>query len=364
MTDEKNLEQRLKSALPPQKAPEELRMKLRQELMRQPQTRRKHSGLPLGIASIAAVLVLGLVLWPTLFPNLPTLPSIASTGPVTRGASGGPGFELKLVYTKAGQLAELPVKVDAVFYPPVPFSPQAVTEAAARLGVSGEVVTEPWQDGQTHRIDGPSGETVIIFPSGFYNYHRPTPAEFEADAFPSKAELVDAAKGFLSRLGIDPVSAQLGEIKVPETVDFDTAEIYFTPTYITNQVSISPYARVLVGPDKEIYGAGWVWPAGDQEVNTYSTRSIAAAWQDVQAGKGKLVVDYHAITGPVAGTVINGTAQVTEASIAYILTYGPDAGVVLQPVAAFTGEATLEDGSKVPFTVYTEAVQERYYQPK
>lgn len=98
-------------------------------------------------------------------------------------------------------------------------------------------------------------------------------------------------------------------------------------------------------------------------MNAYPLRTAAEAWADIAAGgQGILEINYADVPGPVDGNVVRGTGRIQENTIGYILTYEEDGTVILQPVAAFRGVAEVDDGTQVPFKVYTQAVKNQFYQ--
>lgn len=362
--DDKKLEEGIRMAYPKIKAPEPFKQTLKQDLLRKPARRKNKTGWLYTAAAVAAVLILTFTFWPdspgTPPVNLPLLPPLTSTGPVTQGASGGPGFTVELTY-EIGQLSALPAEANAYRYKAIPFSEAALAALAVRLGIPGEVREEPWQDGITYVAGSTDDKIVLAFPSGYYNYSRPIPDSWGLQSFPAEEELVTAAKGFLPSLGIDPAGVQVRDVKIPGNDDYAIAYVTFTPKAVPRQISVSPYAQLQVGPDGEIYSAAWVWPTELEDTQSYPLGSVQEAWADIEDGKGIIAMNLEDVVGPTEGTVLTGTGTIQENYVGYILTYDAADNVVIQPVAAFSGTATLEGGQEVPFTVYTQAVLPEHY---
>ncbi len=346
-------------------------MELKQRLLSEPEALGNPStvfpGWKAGIAlsGVAAALVLAFLAGPILSPyrNLPPLPPLASTGRETEGASAGPGFTVTLDYSLTGDLGSLPEQAPVYRYAPPPFGPEAAQAVAAKLGITGAVQTEPWQDTIIYSVGSAEDRTLMSFPDGYYNYYRANPDQTDGENLPAAAELDAAAQAFIGRLGITPAQLQRQRVDYPESDAVPaTARLFYVPREPGNQVSISPYIMVTVGADKEIYGMSWVWPEAAPENAAYPLREAAAAWAEVQAGKGRLVIDYREIPGPAEGTQIKGVGRVEAMQVGYVLTYATDGAMVLQPVAAFAGTAALENGMQLPFIVYTGAIADRYYQ--
>ena len=119
--DEKKLEESLRSAFPLHKTPESFKQSLKQELLSMPKKSKKKVSWLYTATTLAAVIILTIVLWPResqapIPPvNLPTLPPLTSTGRTTGGASPGPGFEVDLSYT-IGPISTLPAQASAYYY--------------------------------------------------------------------------------------------------------------------------------------------------------------------------------------------------------------------------------------------------------
>jgi hypothetical protein len=356
--DENNWERGLRAALPPKKASEEFKMELKQRLLdNYPNRQRKQSGWKwMGLVA-ALLLVIGNLVWQSMTPvDLPLLPSLASADRETLGASAGPGFTVELSYQLQSGLKDLPDRVAAHRYNAVPFSAEDAEELAGRLGVDGQAVQEQWQDSHIFVV-GEGEKTLVAFPDGFRNYFRHYPAT--EHPFGSEAELVAAAKQFLPQLGIDEESVTLLSV-VPGSVDTPAA-VMFVPAEFSNQVSVAPYARISVGADQEIYAAGWVWPMERIQSIDYPTRTVEQAWNDVLAGNARISLDYSQLQGPVSGNVLVGDAMISDVAVGYLLTYDQNGEMVMQPVAAFSGEASFADGSELPVTVYTALIADSYY---
>jgi len=380
---EKELAEALRKAFPLRKAPEPFRQKLKQELS-QMQIRQKKNNLLKAAAAIAAVFILVLALQSldVLPPNgqnnpqtpktpnspleppvnLPALPPLTATGPITGGASPGPGFEVELTYER-GPLNALPTEAKAFRFRAVPFSEEALAAAAAKLGITGEITEELWQDSKTYQIGDPENGMMIIFPNGYYSYARPLPAELQGQSLPAEKEIIQAAREFLIKIGIDPAKAAAKKVELPEAGSYySLAHVTFIPKEPGPQISISPFARIQVAPGGEVHNAGWVWPTELESSASYPLRSAEAAWQDIEDGKGIIAISYDQVPGPVEGVIAEGHGKIEENFIGYILTYDQDYNVVMQPVAAFRGTATFADGTSVPFTVYTKAIDPGYYE--
>ena len=381
--DEKELEEALRKALPLRKAPEAFRQKLKGELLQMPvRQKKKNSVLKLAVAVAAVfILVFALQLLDVLPPNgqnnpqppktpntpleppgnLPSLPPLTATGPITGGASAGPGFEVRLTYEK-GPLGTLPDAATVFRYKAIPFSKEAIASAAARLGITGEVTEELWQDSKTYQIGDPETGMMIIFPNGYKSFDCPLYDDLQGQSLPAEKEIIQAAGEFLAKIGIDPAQAAVKKIELPEANSFyPLAHVTFIPQKPAPQISISPFARVQVAPGGEVHSAGWVWPTELESSESYPLRSVEAAWQDIEDGNGILAISYDQVPGPVEGTIVTGHGKIEENFIGYVLTYDQDYNVFLQPVAAFRGTATFPDGTAVPFTVYAEAVAPAYY---
>jgi hypothetical protein len=367
------LEEKLRRALPVQTGGEEYKMELKQRLLSEPLTNRQRTGqrrgIPAwayGIGGIAAVLVLALLAGPVLLPgrNLPKLPPLDATGIETQGASAGPGFTVELALSDFPTLPliSLPDQASTYRYGPMLFSPEAVQATAAKLGITGAVSTEAWQDANVYSIGNANTGALMLFPDGYQNYHRNLPDELTGRSLPAAAELTGAAEAFLAKLGITPAELKLKNIDYPDSDRVPTtARLFYVPDQPANIVSVSPYIMVTVGADREIYGVSWVWLPELQRTDAYPLRKVEEAWADLKAGQGELVIEYRDIMGPVEGTVITGTGKVEGVNVGYLLTYDASGEVVLQPVYAFSGTATLSDGMQLPFTSYTRAVAEEYY---
>jgi|GEM_PF-6361096 len=374
MEPEDNLEEKLRQALPLQTGREEFRMELKEKLMRLETSRlperhqRKQPGFSLrayALGGIAAALALAFLVGPALLPQreLAPLPPLAAIGPETQGAAAGPGFTVELNYTLTGALGVLPAEAPVYRHEPMPFSPDTVKATADKLGIAGEVTTDAWQDKYTYSIGSANDRYLMAFPDGYYSYNRMYPDNQSGMKLPDETELTGAAEIFIKQLGINPAGIELQRIDYPESDEVPaTAMLFYVPRQPGNQVSVAPYIAVRVGTDKEVYNAGWIWPAALTQTVSYPLRTADEAWAAVQAGKGKLVIEYRDILGPAEGTAVYGSGKVETVKVGYILTYAETGEVVLQPVAAFSGTATLEDGMTLPFTVYTEAVDQKYYQ--
>ncbi|MGI6344036.1 MAG: hypothetical protein ACOX18_03075 [Bacillota bacterium] len=353
-----DLEDDVKQALSPVRAPRQFREGLKYKLTDAQQVRRPRRSLFVGWMAVAAALLvsLGYLLWPD-FHSPATLPPLASTGPEIQGASGGPGFAVELEYSLGQNLGTLPREVTAYWYAPFGVSAETVQEVAAGLGVSGEVVTEAWQDGVIQRIGDDETGMVMGFPQGYYSYLAPVPAE---PGRHSKADVLEAALAFLPKIGVQPEEVRLQSIVLPEEEGYYQASVRFVRKDIDNQVSIAPFVNVVLAADNTVTSAGWIWPRDLAGTSQYPTRALEAAVDDLLAGNGVLVIDYHQLPFPV-GEVLPGQGYIESVEVGYVLTYADDGQVALQPVAAFQGTAEFADGSQFPFTVYTEIVEGQYY---
>lgn len=366
---EKDLAEKLRQALPQLTGREEFRRELRDRILKAEPGRVRRSEFPLRLSAlggIAAVLLLVFLAAPALIPRrkLATLPPLTATGPETQGAAAGPGFTAELSYSLAGELGDLPEEALVYRHGPMSFSPEEVRATAAKLGITGEVTAAAWQDKIIYQIGTAGGRMLIAFPDGYTNYYRPLPENI-GNELPPEPELQAAAAAFISQLGFDPGEMKLRNVEYPESDEVPaTASFFYGPVQPENVVGAAPYFQVTAGADGEIYGAGWIWPAGRPQTAAYPVRKAAAAWAAVQSGRGELVIDYRDIPGPAAGTTVSGQGKVDDVTIAYLLTYADTGEVVLQPVAAFRGTAVLEDGTTLPFTVYTEAVDAGYYEDR
>ncbi|NLN07078.1 MAG: hypothetical protein GX167_05595 [Firmicutes bacterium] len=278
------------------------------------------------------------------------------------GASAGPGFEVKLTYEK-GPLSALPAAATVFRYKAIPFSKEALAAVAAGLGITGEITEELWQDSKTYQIGDPETGMMIIFPNGYKSFDRPLPDDLQGQSLPAEKEIIQAAGEFLTKIGIDPAQAAVKKVELPEAGSYyPLAHVTFVPKEPGPQISISPFARIQVASGGEIHNAGWVWPTELVSGKSYPLRSVEAAWQDIEDGKGIIAISYDLVPDPVEGTIVTGRGKIEENFIGYILTYDKDYNIVMQPVAAFRGTATFADGTAVPFTVYTEAIASAYYE--
>lgn len=353
------LERDLRAALPEQSAPEAFRMELQRRLSAhhsRPRRRRPFVGLA-GLAA-ALVLTVGYLIWPLLSgANLPGLPPLTALGRETQGASGGPGFTAVLNYRLEGNLGQLPKRATVKRYAPPAWSAEAIQQLAERLGVTGQPEQQAWQDTYIWSI-GSTAEMITAFPDGYVNYYRQTPERW-SQQFPSEAEQIASAQAFLVKLGIAPEAVRVRQVRPGD--QYSPAFVIFAAADYPEQISISPYVGVAVGADGQTYGASFVWPSSLQSSLDYPTRSLEQAWADVQAGQGKLVIDYTQLNGPVTGEQLLGSGTVTSSSVGYVLTYGEDNQMVMQPVAAFHGQASFADGQQAPFTVYVALISSGHY---
>lgn len=367
--DQDQFDKELKKALPALKAPEEFKQTLKKELLNMESNIRKPGRRPVfyAAAAIAAIFIFTFALWPNspgVDPGIirPNLPPLTATGPETLGASPGPGFTVELDYS-AGPLAALPSEAVVYRYKAVPFGKEALAAVAEKLGVVGEVTEERWQDGVTYQAGEPDQGMVIAFPNGYYSYNRPLPENLQAQTMKTETERIDAARDFLRSIGIDPDTAEIREIRSPGPDDYyPLTFVTFAPKTIANQVSYSPFAQVQVGPDGQVYSAGWLWPTELVSTIAYPLRSVEDAWRDIENGLGKIEIDLREVPGPVAGTVAEGSATIRGSFIGHILTYDDDGSIVMQPVAAFRGTAIFAGGKQLPFTVYSQGVEGTHYE--
>jgi hypothetical protein len=392
MVNEENshLEEQLRQTLPPVQAPPEFRAHLKQTLMeRHPRRGRRISprGWLLSLTAVAAVLVIALFASVGLRPragtrvpgplpspsggtpgpettygaNLPELPPLTATGEATLGASAGPGFEVKLEYSRPANLPGLPESAPVYSYLPITVDPDTVKQVAGRLGLTGEVSTEPWQTGRTFQVGDPARAVVIGFSNGYYSYWRPLPDTLAGKAFPSEDVLVAAAREFLTKLVAVPETAVVRSVEIPTRDEASVpraAYVTFAPSAIPRLISINPTVVIQVGADGQVYGGNWTWPETLKAETTYPVRPLDDAWQEVTAGLGVLAVDYRDLTAPQDNQPLRGSGLVTSANVGYVLTYAADGTLVVQPVAAFSGTAALDNGQSIPFTVYVKAVKQ------
>lgn len=354
-----DLERELSTALPQLVAPREFRSALGDRLLDAGPAPTNSQALWKRMVSLAAILIfsLGYLLWPALFAEERSLlPPLSAIGRETQGASPGPGFTVQLSYQLTGKLHALPPSAIVHRFAAPEFSAMAVKRLAQQLDISGEVQQEAWQDSHV-LVVGETARMLTVFPDGYRNYFR----SYAGDDSPSlpREQLVSVAEAFLPQIGIKSEQVQVTSVTAGDSVT--PAVVTFGLREPDNQISISPYARVSVGADLAIYGAAWVWPGAAHSTISYRTRGVEQAFADVQAGLGKLVIDYQQLPAPATGTVLSGQAVVTEARVGYLLTYDQAGDMVMQPVAAFSGEAAFADGTTFPFTVYSALIAGRYY---
>lgn len=160
----------------------------------------------------------------------------------------GPGFTVELDYT-AGNLTTLPAEAPVYLCSPIPFSRQALAEIAARLGVTGEIREEAWQDGITYAVGEADGKMLIAFPDGYYSYNLALSGEFTTRELPAREVLEERAKTFFMNIGIEAQSAVVREMLLPQPDDYyPLAYVTLTPGSVPRQVSYAPAAWIALGP--------------------------------------------------------------------------------------------------------------------
>lgn len=364
-----DLENKLQAAFPIKEAPEQFHSNLKKKILGTQTTKRKRgsSTWMYTVASIAAALILVFTFWTQgdvpikeTPKHLPQLPFISATGPETQGASAGPGYTVELDYRLDGELDALADEAKVYRYQST-FIKENVANVASKLGINGEVEIERWQDEQIYTVGNLEAKSLMVFPTGYFNYRRPVPEGLANRAMPEEEQLVQSAKEYIELIvnDIENVSFKGVEVLEPAT-KISTVIIKFDWKKINNQLSSSPYFEVEVGRDGEVYGARWMWPEQLISSDKYPLRSVDEAWDAVQADQGTIIIDYSELPFP-DGNIVLGSGKIQSTFTGYITTYDNNGEVVLQPVTSFKGIATFDNGVTIPFTVYSEAVKNDYY---
>ncbi len=169
------------------------------------------------------------------------------------------------------------------------------------------------------------------------------------------AAALAAAKTWLDEKGL-PLPADAGEGRVTRPVAGQVA-VTFNPRQPAGPFLGDPAIVVVFdAASGAVREASYRWPSGIADPTLIRLRPVAAAWADVQAGKGHAEVESPVPANTPPGTAFRGAARATTARIGWTLATNDDGTSYLLPIYVFEGAATLEGQSRpAPFRVFIPA---------
>jgi hypothetical protein len=299
-------------------------------------------------ASLGAMIALSAVVAPIAAQDT-TTPS-ADTELVTETASQLPAADLptmneqghafEVSSTFNGSFADVPVEAPVYSMQAKTYTAEEVQDIASRLGLEGEI-----QDlgNDTYSVEGETG-SLYATPGRLQFISSESEPEGE---LPSDEQAIASAREWLRVRNLLP--ANVGEGTILARVENPGRLIVgFQPVSPAPLISASPNVTATVGADGFVLEATYAWAelvAGE----TYQLRGAESAWAEVESRRAW--IDATLPTDQFApNTVIGGSVEYTQISIAYTTSGVPGQQQYLQPVYVFSGEMA-PDGSDQRFPV-------------
>lgn len=257
------------------------------------------------------------------------------------------GYVFELESTFSGSLASVPV--EAPVYA-MAFPERTAEEAKAiaeKFGIDSDVEE---QGTGTFVANGESGKLFVT--PGLVQFI--SSQEIPEGDLPSDEQAIAFAREYLRQVGMLP--ANVGDGKIQARVDDPPRVVVgFQPVQPAPMLSASPIIAVTLGPQGAVLETSMRW-ADLKEGDLYQLRGADAAWTEVQSKRSYLEVSLPSDTFD-PGSVITGTAEYTEVSLAYTSSGIPGEAQYLQPVYVFKGTVTPEGSDQsYPITAYVPAL--------
>ncbi len=228
-----------------------------------------------------------------------------------------------------------------------PDTPQEFLQTLmARVGLHGQIQAAPNEGSNAFVVVDSTGFPAIHWNQhdAFFRYDRgpnePTPPPVRATTDPAVT-----AKDWLSEIGFD-----LTSIKYRETVqaNADQTVVRFTPADLpTDAIPPGLGASVGVGPDGSIQFAQGFWLSLDESAEV-QLRTSQETLDAVKAG------EWYSMLSSGGSNTLN--MDIKSAKLSYLLTRADDSSFLLQPVMAFGGERSTDQGN-LQDTIYVSAIK-------
>lgn len=270
----------------------------------------------------------------------------AELPPVDLPTMNEQGFVFELESTFTGSLASAPIEAPVYSIAPDAVTLDSARDTATRLGVQGDVVD---QGGGTFAAEG--NGSLYVSP-GLTQYI--SAAQLPEGELPTDEQAVAYAREWLRQTRLLPPN--IGDGAVEARVESPARVIVtFKPVEPAALLSAYPGITVVMGPNGAIVEASFRWP--DVRVgDVYQLRDAQSAFVEVAERRSYLQADVPGDVFP-QGATIAGTAEYRSVTLSYTISGVPGEAQFLQPVFAFTGDLTVNDGQgPFPITAYVPAL--------
>ncbi|MDQ3045783.1 MAG: hypothetical protein M3R06_11645, partial [Chloroflexota bacterium] len=217
---------------------------------------------------------------------------------------------------------------------------------AARLEISGGV------EAGTEDTFSANGNGELFIAPMLVQYFSPATAR--PGELPNDEEAVAFAREWLRLTEMAP--SDLGEGKVePRPDQPEQVVVLFQPRSPRPLLAGYPAITVALGTNGTILEATFRW-ATVSAPDLYQLRPAEDAWRQVESGQAYIEIELDSDLFP-SESVVQGTAEYTDISLAYTTSGTPGEEQFLQPVFVFEGEFTPQgDVSLTPISAYVPAL--------